>query len=323
MHILFLTTRLPFPPVGGERLRPFYFIKYLSQKHKITLLSFIERKEELDVLRDYESKSIEIETVYLPRLYSYLNCLSGLILSLPLQISYYASRRMSDLIHQRIGQKKIDLVFCHLVRMADYLKDIRVKKVLDLSDALSLRYCFSSRYRKGIFRLIETLEYKRLKGYEPKIASYFDLNLVASKIDQRYFENELNIHNLYCLPNGVEIEEGYRNLKFDPKKIVFFANFRAYPNQDAIVYFYKQIFPFIKKELKDIRLSLVGAQIPRYLKDLFRNNKSIELYSDVLDIRPYIQDACVSVAPMRISVGIQNKILQSMALKVPVVATSI
>jgi sugar transferase (PEP-CTERM/EpsH1 system associated) len=322
MHILFLTTRIPFPPIGGERLRPFYFIKYLSLKHRITLLSFIEDKKETEKSKDYLSDSLEIKTVYLPKLNSYLNCVGGLLMPYPLQVSYYKSYLMYKLIREQIMREDIDLVFCHLIRMADYLKHIKIKKILDLSDALSLRYRLSSKYRKGVFKFIDYLEYKRLKSYEPKISSYFSLNLVASEIDSRYFKS-MGIKNIYCLPNGVEIEEDFKEIKSKQSKIIFFANLRAYPNQDAVIYFYREIFPFIKKELKDVKLMVVGAQIPNYIYSLFKEDNSVELYPDVADIKTYIRQATVSVAPMRIGVGIQNKILQSMALKVPVVATTL
>jgi sugar transferase (PEP-CTERM/EpsH1 system associated) len=322
MHILFLTTRLPFPPVGGERLRPYYFIKYLSLNHRITLLSFIENKKEEEIIKNYVSDSLDVKTVYLPKSSSYVNCLNGLFRSYPLQVSYYNSSLMERLIKKEIERKNIELVFCHLIRMAHYLRDIRIKKILDISDALSLRYRLSSKYRRDLFKLIEYLEYKRLKRYEPEISIYFDLNLVASDIDREYFEN-LDIKNLYCLPNGVEIEENLQEVYNKQNKIIFFANLRAYPNQDAIIYFYKEIFPLIKKEIKDVKLMVVGASIPSYIYSLFKNDSSIEIYTDVFDIRPYLREAAVSVAPMRISVGIQNKILQSMALKVAVVATVI
>ncbi|MCM8799299.1 MAG: glycosyltransferase family 4 protein [Candidatus Omnitrophica bacterium] len=322
MHILFLTTRLPFPPIGGERLRPFYFIKYFCLKHKITLLSFIESKEELLISKSYNSESLQIKTVYLPKWKSYFNCLRGLFEEFPLEISYYNSKEMQDLIYEELNKKKFDILFCHLIRMANYVKDIKIKKILDLCDALSLRYSISSSYRRDIFKLIEIIESQRLKRYEQKIVLDFDLNLVASNSDKQYYENNLGIKNIYVLPNGVEIEENLNKKGSNSERIIFFANFRTYPNQDAIIYFYKKIFPIIKKELKNIKLIVVGTYIPKYIYSLFKDDACVEVYQNVSDTKPFIQSANVSVAPMRIAVGIQNKILQSMALKVPVVATS-
>lgn len=323
MHILFLTTRIPFPPIGGERLRPFYFIKYLCIKHKITILSFIENKEEFLISKNYNSESLQIKVVYLPRWKSYLNSLKGLIQTLPLEINYYSSKEMQDLIYEELKRRNFDIIFCHLIRMAHYVKGIKIKKILDLCDALSLRYSISSNYRMDLFKFIESIESKRLKRYEQKIVLDFDLNLIASNSDKQYYEKNLMIKDLYVLPNGVEIEENLNKKEPNSNRIIFFANFRAYPNQDAIIYFYKKIFPIIKREIRDIKLMVVGAQIPNYIYSLFKGDSCVEVYHNVSDIKSFIQKATVSVAPMRIAVGIQNKILQSMALKVPVVATSI
>ncbi|MCM8792087.1 MAG: glycosyltransferase family 4 protein [Candidatus Omnitrophica bacterium] len=322
MRILFLTTRLPFPPIGGERLRPFYFIKYLSMNHHIILISFVDNKDEIKIAENYTSNSLEIKTVYLPRINSCLECLRGLFMPYPLELSYYSSSEMYRMVQQEIKKKKINLVFCHLIRMAHYLKDINIKKILDISDALSLRYNLSSKYRRDLFKLIEKLEYRRLRVYEPKISSSFDLNIVASSVDKEYFER-MGVKNLWCLPNGVDIDENLYNTENKKNRIIFFANMRAYPNQDAIIYFYKEIFPFIKRESQDVKLMVVGAHMPGYIYFLFRKDTSVELYSNVSDVKSYILKATVSIAPMRISVGIQNKILQSMALKIPVVATTI
>jgi glycosyltransferase involved in cell wall biosynthesis len=207
--------------------------------------------------------------------------------------------------------------------MANYVKDIAIKKVLDVSDALSLRYQTSYHLRSDIFKLIEYIESKRLKQYEARIMEKFNLNLIASARDREYFFRFLSVHNLLVVPNGVETKQSVPKVVTNQKKIVFFANFRAFPNRDAFIYFYRKIFPLVKKQINDVKFTVVGANIERKIYSLAFRDSAFEVYRDVKEIEPFIEDACVSVAPMRISVGIQNKILQSMALKVPVVATPV
>lgn len=322
MRILFLTPTLPFPPIGGEKLRPFYFLKYLCKKHQVTLLSFVENEEEVSSFKDYDFGSLSIYTVRLPKLWSYSRCLQGLFSTLPLEISYYASRSMFQLVQQQLDACQFDLVFCHLIRMSDYVKDLAIKKILDVSDALSLRYQISYHLRCDIFKLIEFVESKRLKQYEAGVMEKFDLNLIASARDKEYFSRFLSNPNLLVVPNGVETKLSVLNIVTDQKKLVFFGNFRAFPNQDAFIYFYRKIFPLVKKRINDVKFIVVGAGIERKFYALAFKDNALKFYRDVREIEPFVEDACVSVAPMRISVGIQNKILQSMALKVPVVATS-
>ena len=325
MRMLFLTTRFPFPPIGGERLRPFYIIKHLALNWKITILSFIESKKEEGLLKNHPLEGLEVATVHLPRLKSYLHCIGGLFSRQPLETAYYADKKMRALIRKALGSDSYDLIFCHLLRMAPYVENIKgIKKVLDICDALSLRYETSSRYRKGPFKFIEWLEAKRLTAYEARISDKFDLNLVASSTDKYYLEQKLGMSRLDILENGgIDAEIPQRQeIKFDSRKIVFLGNLRTFHNVDAVKYFYRSILPLIKEKINDAKFVIVGAEAPRCILQMQRD-RSVSVFKDVSDIRPFIEDACVSIAPMRVSVGIQNKILQSMAYRIPVVTTTL
>jgi sugar transferase (PEP-CTERM/EpsH1 system associated) len=326
MRMLFLSTRLPFPPIGGERLRPFYFIKYLALRWKITILSFFDSEREKEAAGDYlhNIPGLEIHHLSLPRARSYLQSAAGLFSLRPIEIAYYADRQMRRLVERQVKAGEYDLIFCHLLRMAPYVQDtLGIKKVLDISDALSLRYEISSHYRKGPFKFIEYIESQRLRQYEPRVAEKFDLNLISSGVDKDRLEAKLGIPNLEVIENGVEPDMinqtetgGIR------QKIVFFGNLRIFHNVDAARYFYQKIFPLIRAQIKDAQLVIIGANMPRCILKLQQDN-AVRVFTDVPDLFEYVRDASVSVAPMRISVGVQNKILQSMAYGIPVVTTTL
>jgi len=324
MKMLFLTTRPPYPPIGGDRLRPFYFIKHLALNWEITILSFSESPREEKLLKSHPLEKVKIHTVNLPRFKSYLQAAGGLFSRKPLEFAYYADRKMRELIQKELKGGGYDLIFCHLVRMAPYVENIKgIKKVLDLCDALSLRYQISSRHRKGPFKFIEWLESRRLKEYEPRVTHKFDLNLISSFTDKIYLEQDLGVQRLKVAELGVSPDElKYRETRIDPKKIIFFANLRTFHNVDAVKYFYKKIFSLIKEKISDARFVIVGANVPRCILQM-RKDRSVNVFNDVPAIRPFIEDACVSVAPMRVSVGIQDKILQSMAYRIPVITTTL
>lgn len=321
--MLFLTTRLPFPPVGGEKLRAFYFLKYFSRSWEITLLTFVESEAEKEALKDYGWNNLRVRLVVLPRSHSYLKCLKGLFSSEPLEIAYYASSKMTQAVKEELDSAKYDLFFCHLIRMAPYVAGYRApKKVLDMCDAMSLRYSLSSSFRGGPFKFIEYLESKRLERYEPEISGKFDLSLVASGEDKRFLEKNLGIPGLEVVENGLNPEDlDFKEIPVDSRKIVFFSNMRTFHNVDAVQYFYKDIFPLIKERIKEAKFFIVGASIPPCILRMSRDN-SVRIVKDAPDIRAAVEDSCVSVAPMRVAVGIQNKILQSMAFRIPVAATT-
>lgn len=304
-------------------MRPFYFIQNLAKKHRITIFSLIEEESEKDGLKYFDLTNIKIRTVRLPKWRSYLQCSWGLFEEMPLENFYYNSRQMRMALEEELSENNYDMIFCHLIRMAYYVVNFKnIPKVLDMSDALSLRYALSSKFRKGPFKIIESMESARLKNYEPEISKKFDRVTVASSIDKIYLEG-LGVNNVEVIENGVsadELEAGNSDIR--KNKIVFFANMRAFPNQDAANYFYRDIFPLIKKEFKDVKFVIVGADIPPSILSM-RRDSSVEVYEDVRNIKEFVEDAYLSIAPMRIAVGVQNKILQSMAFRVPVVATTL
>lgn len=323
MRMLFLTTGLP-SLIGGERLRPLNFLRYFPKDWQIKLLSFAGTEGEKELLKNPFPANISVGTVTLPKYKSYLNCLQGLPSGEPLEVAYYKSSQMHKLVEEELRLVKYDIIFCHLLRMAPYaLKYPGPRKVLDLVDALSLRYALSSKFRKGAFKFIEGIESQRLTKYEPWVSGHFDLNLTASSSDKIYLGN-LGVKNLAVLENGIDLDWASQPAygKLDPHKIVFFGNLRAFHNIDAVMYFYKKIFPLVKQKVKKAKFVVMGANIPRCIMKI-KKDKSVGIFRDVADIRPLIRDACVSVAPMRIGAGVQNKILQAMALKVPVVTTSL
>lgn len=139
MKILFLSSRLPFPPIKGDKLRAYYFLKYLSKKHNIDLLSFIERKEDIKYTDEVLKYCDSVETVLLPKYKSYLNMIFNLFSNLPFQVAYYYSAGMKSQIIKKISKNKYDLVFVVLQRMMLYGKYIaNVSVILDHIDALSL-----------------------------------------------------------------------------------------------------------------------------------------------------------------------------------------
>ncbi len=324
MKLLFLTTRLPYPPCGGERVRPYYFLKYLPRDWNITLLSFVEHDSESNVLSEYRQDNVRIRTVRLSRFESYSKSALSLFGKDPLQVAYYSSGRMARLVQEELRSGSYDCAFAHLLRMGHYLKKFAsVPKILDLSDALTLRYALSSPLQPPVHKFIEGLESRRLGRYEPWIARQFDRALVASRIDKRYLEERLGVKELEVVENGVDLPDlEERPVRMNSKKIVFFGNMRTFHNADAARYFYTTIFPVVRRSVPDVQFYIVGASIPGFLK-AFGRDTSVHIVSDVDSIRPHVEDACVSVAPMRVAVGIQNKILQSMAYRVAVVTTGI
>jgi len=322
MKILFLTSRYPFPPVGGDKLRAYNIIRYLvDQGHSVDLLSLThEDAKKAGFLKN--EKLIRVK-----KHESYLSCLLGLVSQKPLQVWYYDSSAFNNEVRKAVAENKYDLIFCHLLRTAEYAKNIRgIPKIVDLTDAISLNYERVSKrllHDLSVKNLMYSFEKKRVLSYEGEIISKFDSSILISDIDKNYLGKFFDVSNVKIIENGVDTEYfAFHGGEYDHNKIIFFGNMRYLPNSDAVINFAENIFPFIKKEIPAAKFVVAGSEPGKKVLEL-NKEKDIHVTGFVDDLREHIRSATVSVAPMRYGAGMQNKILESMALGVPVVTSSL
>lgn len=334
--ILILSPRLPYPVIGGDKLRIYNICKFLCNAgYRLTLLSFVEKREEVKLALTLPEKDIfeKVKVLILPKMRSFLNCTFGLISKKALSTWYYKSSIMKKLVKRELSSGSYKAVIVHLIRMAPYVteyKNSNTLKILEMTDAISLNYSRCRWYgNKRSFKYFSyTLEVPRLKRFEVDCIHRFNRVVVVSSIDKDYLLKQLDRDRariegrIYIIPNGVDADDSlYVAKNYDPDLIVFIGNMRSYQNDDAVLYFINDIFPLIKKKIPKARLKVVGAKPSRKLRKLHGMN-GIEITGKVKEVASYVKDACVSVAPIRIGAGIQNKILESMALGIPVVSSS-
>jgi sugar transferase (PEP-CTERM/EpsH1 system associated) len=207
--------------------------------------------------------------------------------------------------------------------MADYVKCLEgERKILAIEDPLSLYYERSLPYRGMLPRLFYQIESRRVSEYEQKIGRHFHHCLVVSPSDKELLEQSFGYRNLVISPHGVDVD--FFSPQYAPvdelPSIVFSGNMGYYPNIDAVLYLRTEIMPWIWKTISEIRLTIVGANPAAAVRRLARDPR-VTVTGSVMDIRPYFRNATVAVCPLRIGAGIQNKILEAMAMGVPVVAS--
>jgi sugar transferase (PEP-CTERM/EpsH1 system associated) len=323
VKVLFLTSRLPFPPVGGDKLRTFNFVKYIGERHDLDLVSFIEDERELEDISSYRRYYRNLITVKLSKTRSYLNCLRGIASAEPLQVHYYSSRRMREVVAKEL-RNDYDVVFSHLIRMAQYLpKDGPPYRVIDFTDALSLYHNRSRYFRKGWTSLVNWIEAKRVMPYERESMRRADLSVFVSAPDADHLR-AVNPHSrIEVVANGVDFDQfEFSPAGHDPNQIVFLGNMRTFPNTDAVLFFSREVFPLVKRRNSEARFVIVGNEPSKDVRGL-HNGRDIVVTGYVDSVIPYLKGAAVLVAPMRACAGIQNKILEALAVGTPVVATSL
>ncbi|OIN94994.1 hypothetical protein COS81_02095 [candidate division WWE3 bacterium CG06_land_8_20_14_3_00_42_16] len=315
MKILYLAPRFPYYPLKGDQLRDYNQIKLLSKKHEITLVTFqaADTKEE-DI--KYMQQYCRLELVFWNKIQSHLNVLRGSLSRLPLQVGYFASPAMSAKIKHLLKHNHYDLIHVHLARMAEYVKDHQgIPKVIDLMDAFSLNMRNRAKREKLLFKVVSKVEELRMKNYEKTLCQKFDKVIVVSERDRAALGIQENVS---ILPLGVDLRKPKKNKKYR-HDLIFTGNMGYFPNQDAVLWFTKEVFPLILKKMPHLTFAIVGNNPGQKIKKLA--SKHIKVTGFVPSIYDYLAQARLAVAPLRSGSGMQIKVLEAMAAGCPVVAT--
>lgn len=320
--ILVITPRFPYPVIGGDRLRIYEVCKELAKHYELTLVSLCENQFEMSYSVPKNEIFKNVHRVYLPKWKSYLNCLLSLPTSQPLQVAYYKSREVKFLIENL--SKSHDMVLPHLIRTAEYAKNLDVKKVLEMTDAISMNYTRVSQIKNnsGLKGLIYRIEKDRLNKYEKSIAAYFDCNVFVSQIDRDflYFDTpEVIVKTLVC-SNGVDLSKlPYR---FTPggNKLVFIGNMYSAQNFDAAYWFAKNVLPIIRQH-GDYEFHVIG-KIPADCQKKLMQITGVVVTGAVDSVVEHAKGALAGICSVRLAAGVQNKILEYMALGIPTITSS-
>jgi len=318
MKIFILLSRVPYPLDKGDKLRAYNFIKYLSQKNEIYLACLndtILDSEDVAELQKYCKRIV----IYKINKWSILiNLIKVLFSGKPFQVGYFYNSKIKRSIHSLINNINPDHILCQLIRTSEYVKDINIPKTIDYQDVLS--YGVKRRFDKSAFylKLILKLEYKRLLKYEHDIFNSFDYKLIISEPDKLLIPHDDN-KSIHVIKNGLD-QKYYTPIKSEKEYDLLFSGNMAYPpNIDAAEYLIKEILPLVRKEYSDIRVLIAGANPHKRVKNLASDTITISGWVD--DMRECYTISKIFIAPMRIGTGLQNKLLEAMAMKLPSITT--
>jgi sugar transferase (PEP-CTERM/EpsH1 system associated) len=324
LKLLFLANRIPFPPYRGDKLKIFNLARRLSGRHELHLLTFTQTEEDKGYRKELEAVFREVHLVHLPKWKSAVNCLRALYTDLPLQVLYFQSEEMKHTLDQLLGQHKFDAIHVQHLRMAPYLSSRKdLPRILDLPDAFSLYWERRKKVNTGFIKtFVEDIEQKRLLKFE-RVLKEFQLSLVCSQEDLDYLQDRHHVDNLRLLPNGVDLDTfapGNHDYSHN-HTLLFTGNMDYAPNVDAALYFMEEIFPVVQKQFPKVRFVIAGQRPVQKIMDLA--GEHVVVTGFVKDLAEVYRQASVVVAPLRFGAGTQNKVLEAMAVGVPVVCSNI
>lgn len=320
MNLLFLTSRLPYPPDRGDRMRVFNMLKHLSAEHEITLVTFVADRDELVHLAELESVTTAVHWIPQSRARSALTVGVNAWRDQPLQALYYRSGKMARLLDQLLANQLFDAVVCHLFRMAPYLADRRdLYRIVDLTDLISREIAAARPYRSPLWRAIYRLELPRIERCERQVARQFNEVWLISDAERAALATAVPEANLHTIPNGVALMDPPQTEPAAPV-LTFVGHLDVFHNVDAARWLATEILPRVQTAVPAATLRIVGAGRGAGVADLAAL-PGVGIDGFVPDMGAVLRAAAVSVAPLRFAAGVQNKVLEAMAAGRPVVTT--
>ena len=315
-HVLLITPFPPYPLNNGGALRLHNLTKNLNRHIDFTLLCFAESSAQSAYVKEYkhlfkdvhliERKPTPVETMMKSEL--------------PESYSHYICHNMTKKIQDILSNNGVDLVQVEFPWMAYYGSFAHNRPSVFVEHDVGNMFFGKSfiRPEKGFKRVTMPL---RAINYESLFIDSYDRVITVTEKDQEVMKMLFPSAGVTTVETGVDIEEFpycYRN--DSGKDLVYLGSYRHYPNEDAVVYFVEEIFPLIKAKDKDVKLTLVGSHPTRRINRL-KGREDILITGTVPDVRKYLQEGTVFIAPIRLGGGIKGKILEALAVGLPVVAT--
>ncbi len=321
LKILYIVSRFPYPLEKGDKLRAYHQIKGLAKHHEVVLFALSDKHVHSSHIKHLEEFCKEVVIFRLSKFRVILNLVRTTFTRIPWQVGYFYSHSAQKQIDKIISEYKPDHIFCQLIRTSEFAKKYKqIPKTLDYMDVFSKG--IERRLPKIPFYLkpLYSAEYKRLVKYESRIFNCFDNKIIISEQDRDLIQH-LEKNKISVISNGVSSHffKPLNHLKeYD---IIFNGNMNYPPNIESAEYLVNTIAPIVIKNYPRLKILISGANPSAKVKALASNYVTVSGW--VEDIRENFAKAKMLVAPMFMSIGLQNKLLEAMALKIPCITSTL
>ena len=331
--LLFLAQRIPYPPTKGEKIRHYNILRHLARSYDIHLGCLVDDPADSVHVPTVRALCADAHFATLDRGRAKVTCLAGLLRGEPLSVSFYRDRKLAAWVGRVLREVRPEVVFVCSSNMAPYVLDQPHAErvcVVDLCDVDSEKWRAYAATGSGPMRWVHRREWQRTAALEGRIAQKVDWSTFVSAQEAALFTRLQPAQEGKIRTVGNGVDHGY----FDPAQMVgvappflsgghnfvFTGTMDYPPNIDAVTWFAGDILPLVRARLPSARFHVVGMN-PAPLVQALAARDGVTVTGRVADVRPYLAHATAAVAPMRIARGIQNKILEAMAMARPVVAT--
>lgn len=332
MNILMICHRIPYPPNKGDKIRSHHLLRFLSRRHRVWLACLVDDPQDRVHVETLAGRAEAVLFSEIRPGIEKILSLSALATGQAMSVPYFYSRSLQRDIDRLLDRDRIDAVFCCSSPTAEYLFRSRhwgrglrsAVRIMDLVDMDSLKWRQYAGDRRGPAGWIYRREARFLEAYEKRISLNFDRLLLVSESERRLFLERIPAGNVMAVPNGVDADyfrpDHASPLSKNGSVLVFTGAMDYRPNAEGAIWFARRVFPEIRKVHPDAVFYVVGNR-PTPEVRLLETEDGVAVTGFVEDVRDYVALADVCVAPLRIARGIQNKVLEGMAMGKAVATT--
>jgi len=324
VKILYVCHRFPYPPKRGGKIRPFNMIRHLSQQHEVTVCSLARSPREAEEARGIAPYCKRFEIALVDDRVQALRMVARLPTPAPSSFGFFRSASLARTIDGLLATEKFDLVFVHCSSVAPYVsRHAATPKILDFGDMDSQKWLEYAQSKPFPLSAGYWLEGRKLVAEERRLARQFDLCTATTRAEWQTLEGYGTGTPSDWFPNGVDSDYfAPDGESYDADTVSFVGRMDYYPNQECMFEFVASTWPIIRERRPDAKLLIVGADPSLAIRKL-GERPGVQVTGSVPDVRPYVRRSAAMVAPLNIARGTQNKILEAMAMGVPVVTSEV
>jgi sugar transferase (PEP-CTERM/EpsH1 system associated) len=323
VKILYIAQRVPYPPNRGDKLAAYHAVRYLARRHAVTVAALADSAEETENTRSLEALGIPVLVARRRPVAAGLRALGALLAGGSLSVAYFRSGRLRQRLRELARTMPFDVVVTFSSSMGQYAAAAGgsplIADFVDMDSRKWAQYAAASRWPLS---WLYATEAQRLLHHERWLALRAHCALVRTEAEVEDCRRLIPDARFEVLANGVDLDYFKDHGSRSPSsRIVFTGVMDYFPNIQAVTHFCDVVFPLVRRDLPTATFTIIGSRPTRKVR-ILSERPGVRVTGHVPDVRPHLREAAVAVAPLLIARGVQNKVLEAMAMATPVVTTS-
>ena len=323
MRILFLSHRFPYPPTFGSKVRAFNVIRHLAQEHEVSVLSLVRSDAEAKEARGIAPFCADHRAIRVHNVVQAAKIALTLASTVTASEAFFQSGALQREVDRQLASASFDLIFAHCSAVGRYIEHVEVPTLMDFCDVDSRKWLDYLAFKRWPMTLGYRWEAWRMAAAERRIAKSVDAVTVATRGEVAALAEAGVTERVDWFPNGVDVDYFTpASQPYDSDLITFVGRMDYFPNVQCMVDFCTEVWPLLRRARPALRLQIVGAAPTAPVLALARLD-GVTVTGSVPDVRPFVQNSALTITPLKIARGTQNKILESMAMEVPVISSRV